>query len=158
MKKLSIKQLAPMVAMLLTLGVTVASAGDFGGRGHRGMGGGMMKGLSQLDLTETQKTEIRRIMESRNAALESLRSRFQADRDALKAAADAPSPDPASVGAAYLRVRANGETMRAERQKTMEEVRAVLTNEQREKFDAMKQNIKERQRGMGRSIQGKRSL
>ena len=158
MKKLSIKQLAPMVAMLLTLGVTVASAGDFGGRGHRGMGGGWMRGLSQLDLTETQKTEIRRIMESRHAALESLRERFQADRDALKAAADAPSPDAAAVGAAYLRVRANGETMRAERQKTMEEVRAVLTNEQREKFDAMKQNIKERRRGMGRGLQGKRSL
>lgn len=162
MKKLSIKQLAPMVAMLLTLGVTLASAEDFarGGKGgHRGMGGrGLMRGLSQLDLTETQKTEIRRIMESRHAALESLRDRFQADRDALKAAADAPSPDAAAVGAAYLRVRANGETMRAERQKTMEEVRAVLTNEQREKFDAMKQNIKERRRGMGRGLQGKRSL
>ena len=117
MKKLSIKQLAPMVAMLLTLGVTLASAEDFarGGKGgHRGMGGrGLMRGLSQLDLTETQKTEIRRIMESRHAALESLRDRFQADRDALKAAADAPSPDAAAVGAAYLRVRANGETRRA---------------------------------------------
>lgn len=153
MKKLSIKQLAPAVAMLLALGVTLASAEDFargGHGGHRGMGGhGIMKGLSRLDLTEAQKTEVRRIMESRHAALESLRSRFQAERDALRAAADAPSPDPAAVGAAYLRVRANGETMRAERQKTMEEVRAVLTNEQREKFDTMKENVKERRRGMG---------
>jgi len=149
MKKLAIKQLAPAVAMLLTLGVTMASAEDFGRGGHRRMGGGIMKGLGRLDLTETQKTEIRRIMESRRAALEPLRSRFQADRDALRAAADASSPDVAAVGAAYLRVRANGETMRAERQKTMEEVRAVLTNEQREKFDSMKQNMRERRRGMG---------
>ncbi|HZI67443.1 MAG TPA: Spy/CpxP family protein refolding chaperone [Thermoanaerobaculia bacterium] len=158
MKKLSIKQLAPMVAMLLTLGVTVASAGDFGGRGHRGMGGGWMRGLSQLDLSETQKADIRRIMESRHAALESLRERFQADRDALKAAADSPSADPAAVGAAYLRVRANGETMRAERQKTMEEVRAVLTNEQREKFDTMKQNMKERRGKFGRGKAGRSKL
>jgi len=157
MKKLSIKQLAPAVAMLLTLGVTLASAEDSARGGHRGMGGrGILKGLSRLDLTETQKTEVRRIMESRHAALESLGSRFQADRDALRAAADAPSADPTAVGAAYLRVRANGETMRAERQKTMEEVRAVLTNEQREKFDAMKESFKERRRGMG--DRGKRGL
>jgi Spy/CpxP family protein refolding chaperone len=157
MKKLSIKQLAPAVAMLLTLGVTLASAEDFAGGGHRGMGGGIMRGLSRLDLTETQKTEIRRILESRHAALESLRSRVQADRDALRAAADAPSPDPAAVGAAFLRVRANGEVMRAERQKTMEEVRAVLTNEQREEFDAMRENFRDRHRGMG-GRGGKRGL
>ncbi len=153
MKKPSIKQLAPRVALLLTLGVTVASAGDFGRGGHRGMGGGgILRGLSRLDLTENQKTEVRRIMESRHSALESLRSRFQSDRDALRAAADAPSPSPAAVGAAYLRVRANGETMRAERQKTMEEVRATLTNEQREKFDSMREKRKDRRRDkLGRS-------
>lgn len=153
MKKMSIKQLAPMVAMLLTLGVTVASAGDFGRGGHRGISGGMMRGLSRLDLTETQKADIRRIMEARHAELKSLHERFQADRDALRATAESPSPEPAAVGAAYLRVRANGETMRAERMKTMEEVRAILTNEQREKFDTMKENRKERRRGgrVGRS-------
>ena len=149
MKKLSMKQLAPMVAMLLTLGVTVASAGDFSGRGHRGMRGGMMKGLSQLDLSESQKADIKRIMESRHAELKSLHERFQADRDALRAAAEATSPDPAAVGAAYLRVQANGETMRAERTKTREEVRAILTNEQREKFDSMKENMKSRRGNKG---------
>ena len=154
MKKPTIKQLAPVAALLLALGVTVASADDFGRGGHRGMRGGMMRGLSHLDLSESQKADIKRILESRHAALESLRTRFQADRDALRAAADAPSPDAAAVGAAFLRVRANGETMRAERQKTMEEVRAVLSNEQREKFDTMKENFKERRRGMGRGKRG----
>lgn len=155
MKKLTIKQLAPMAALLLALGVTVASADDFGRGGHRGMRGGMlMRGLSRLDLSESQKADIKRILESRHAALEPLRTRFQADREALRAAADAPSPDAAAVGAAYLRVRANRETKRAERQKTMEEVRAVLTNEQREKFDTMKENFRERRRGMGRGRLG----
>ena len=154
MKKPTIKQLAPVAALLLALGVTVASADDFGRGGHRGMRGGMMRGLSHLDLSESQKADIKRILESRHAALESLRTRFQADREALRAAADAPSPDAAAVGAAFLRVRANGETMRAERQKTMEEVRAVLSNEQREKFDTMKENFKERRRGMGRGKRG----
>jgi Spy/CpxP family protein refolding chaperone len=135
--------------LLLTLGVTVASAEDFARGGHRGMRGGMLRGLARLDLSETQKADIRRIMETRHAALEPLRERFQADRDALRAAAEAQSADPAAVGAAFLRVRANRETMRAERQKTMEEIRAVLTVEQREQFDAMRQNSRERHRGMG---------
>ena len=156
MKKLTINQLAPVAALLLTLGVTVASAEDFARGGHRGMRGGMLRGLSRLDLTEAQNTDIKRIMESRRAALEPLRDRFQADREALRAAADAPSPDPSAVGAAFLRVRSNRETMRAERQKTMEEVRAVLTNEQRETFDAMRENFRERHRGAGG--RGKRVL
>lgn len=159
MQKRTIKQLAPLAALLLTLGVTVASAEDFARSGHRGMRGGMLRGLARLDLSETQKADIKRIMESRHAALEPLRERFQADREALRAAAEAPSPDPAAVGAAFLRVRANGETMRAERQKTMEEVRAVLTVEQREQFDAMKERFRDRHRGMGgKAGRGKRLL
>lgn len=157
MKRITIKQLAPAAALLLTLGVTAASAEDFARGGHRGMRGGMLRGLARLDLTETQKADIKRIMESRHAALEPLRERFQADREALRAAAEAQTPDPAAVGAAFLRVRANRETMRAERQKTMEEIRAVLTNEQREQFDAMRERFRDRHRGMG-GRGGKRSL
>lgn len=157
MKKLTIKQLAPAAALLLTLGVTVASAEDFARRGHHGMRGGLLRGLARLDLSEAQRAEIRRIMGSRHAALEPLRERFQADREALRAAAEATSPDPAAVGAAFLRVRANGETMRAERQKTMEEIRAVLTNEQREQFDAMREHMRDRHRGRG-GRGGKRGL
>jgi Spy/CpxP family protein refolding chaperone len=155
MKKPTIKQLAPVAALLLTLGVSAASAEDFARGGHRGKGGGMwMRGLSRLDLSETQKAEIRGIRESRRAAHAPLRTRCRADRVALRAAADAPSPDAATVGAAFLRVRANRETMRAERQKTMGEVRAVLTNEQRERFDTMRENFRERHRGMGRGRPG----
>jgi Spy/CpxP family protein refolding chaperone len=69
---------------------------------------------------------------------------MRADREALDAAAEAQSPNPAAVGAAYLKVRANRETMRAEHRATMEQIRAILTPEQQEKFDTMKQRRKER--------------
>ena len=141
MKRIAIRQLAPVAALLFALGATVASAGDDHGR-HGKMGGrsGMMHGLSRLDLTEAQKAEVKRIMESRKPTFESLHERARADWEALDAAAEAQSPNPATVGAAYLRVRANREAMKAERQAMMDQVRTILTPEQREKLDTMKQN------------------
>jgi Spy/CpxP family protein refolding chaperone len=149
MKRSAIRQLAPVAALLFTLGATLASAQDAPHRyakmgGHGKMGFGMMRGLARLDLTEAQKTQVKGIMESRKATFESLRERMRADREALDAAAEAQSPNPAAVGAAYLKVRANRETMRAEHRATVEQIRSILTPEQQEKFDTMKQHRKER--------------
>jgi protein CpxP len=148
MKRFATRQLAPVAALLFALGATLASAQDAPRHakmgGHGKMGFGMMRGLARLDLTEAQKTQVKGIMESRKATFESLRERMRADREALDAAAEAQSPNPAAVGAAYLKVRENRETMRAEHRATMEQIRAILTPEQQEKFDTMKQRRKER--------------
>jgi periplasmic protein CpxP/Spy len=141
MKRIAIRQLAPVAALLFALGGTLASAQDDHGR-HGKMGGGgfgMMHGLSRLDLTDSQKAEVKRIMDARKATFDSLHERARADWEALDAAADARSPNPATVGAAYLKVRANREAMKAERQALMDQIRAILTPEQRDKLDAMKQ-------------------
>jgi Spy/CpxP family protein refolding chaperone len=144
MKTIAIRQLAPVtaLALLFTLGVTVASAHDGGRRGK--MGGFGMHGLSRLDLTESQKAEVKRIMESRKATIESLREQIRADREALDAAAEAQSPNPSTVGAAYLKVRADREAMRAEHKATMDQIRSVLTPEQQQKMDTMKEKRMER--------------
>lgn len=140
MKRIAIRQLAPAAALLFALGATVASAQDDHGR-HGKMGGGlgMMHGLSRLDLTDSQKAEVQRIMDARKATFESLRERARADWEALDAAADAQSPNPATVGAAYLKLRASREAMQAERKALMDQIRSILTPEQRDKLDAMKQ-------------------
>jgi protein CpxP len=147
MKNLVIRKLAPAMALLFTLGVTLASADDMRpgrkGMGH-GMGGGIMRGLSRLDLTEDQKAEVRRIMDARRATFEALHARMEADAKALREAADGSSPDPAAVGAAYLRVRADREALRAEKQAAMEQVRSILTAEQKERLDSMRETRKER--------------
>ena len=141
MKRIAIRQLAPVAALLFTLGATLASAQDDHGRhGKNGGRFGMMHGLSRLDLTEAQKADVKRIIESRKATFDSLHERARADWEALDAAAEAQSPNAATVGAAYLKVRANREAMRAERQALMDQVRAILTPEQRQKLDTMKQD------------------
>ena len=149
MKRFGIRQLAPAVVLLFALGATLASAQD-GRPGHWKMGGfGIMRVLSRLDLTESQKTEVRRIKDSRKATFESLHERTRSDWEALQAAAAVQSPDTSAVGAAFLKLRADREALRAERQSTMQEIRSILTTEQKEKFDGMIEARKERRGRMG---------
>jgi Spy/CpxP family protein refolding chaperone len=139
------------MALLFALGATLASAQDAPHR-HGKMGGfGLMRGLSRLDLTDSQKADVHRIMESKKATFESLRERNRADWGALQTAADTPSPNASEVGAAYLKLRAGRKAMRAEHKATLEQIRSVLTSEQKEKLDTMIQQRKERsgdRRGM----------
>jgi periplasmic protein CpxP/Spy len=148
MKKVTVRQLAAATALLFTLGVALASAQD--GRHEHGMGKmgghgfGMMRGLKRLDLTETQKADVKRIMESRKPTFESLRERARADWEALHELSQGSSPDSSAVGAAFLKLRTTREALHAERESTMQEIRSILTPEQREKLDTMKQERKER--------------
>jgi periplasmic protein CpxP/Spy len=147
MKHLGIRKFAPAMALLFTVGVTLASAEDSRlgrkGMGH-GMGGGILRGLSRLNLTDDQKAEVRRIMDARRATFEALHAKIDADAQALREAADGSSPDPAVVGAAYLRVHADRKALRAEKQAAMDQVRSILTPEQKERLDSMRENRKER--------------
>ena len=150
MKNGKLRKFAPVAALLFALGVTLASADDgrMGRHGFgRGMGGGMLRGLARLDLTEEQKADVKRIVESHKTTFEALHGKIRTDSEALDQLADAPSPDPAAVGTAFLKVRADRQALRAERQEVMQEIRAILTPEQREKFDTMREMRKERMRG-----------
>jgi len=139
MKKVAIRQLVPATALLFALGVTLASAQD-APSGHRKMGGfGILRGLSRLDLTESQKNDVRRIMDARKATFESLHERTRADRKALRAVSEVSAPDTSAVGAAFLKLRSDRVALRAERESTMKEIRSLLTNEQREKLDTMRE-------------------
>src|SRR6186713_1098164 len=102
MKKVAVRQLAAATALLFTLGVALASAQDgrhvHGKMGGRGFG---MRGLSQLGLTDSQKADVQRIMDSRRATFESLRERARADWQALHDLSSGSAPDRAAVGAAF---------------------------------------------------------
>ncbi|HEY3173629.1 MAG TPA: Spy/CpxP family protein refolding chaperone [Thermoanaerobaculia bacterium] len=156
MKRFATRQLVPAMALLFTLGVTVASAQD-APSGHRKTGGfGIMRGLSQLDLTESQKNDVRRIMDSRKATFESLHERARADWEALRAVSEGSAPDTAAVGAAFLKVRSDREALRAERESMMKEIRSLLTTEQKEKLDTMKEEHREHFRDrMGQGSPGR---
>ena len=143
MKKLAIRQLAPAMALLITLGVTMASAQD-GSSGHRKMGGfGILRGLSKLNLTESQKNDVRQILDSRKATFQSLHEQARANWDALRTVSDSPAPDTSAVGAAFLKLRASRQALRAERESAMQEIRSHLTTEQKNQLDTMKQQRRE---------------
>lgn len=149
MKRFAIRRLAPSMVLLFTLGATAASAGDFAPAGHRLRG--TMRMLSRLDLTEAQKSDIRRIFEARGPAFLALRERARTDRQALRAAAEAEPPNTSAVGAAFLKVRADRKDLRAERRNTLDQVRAVLTPAQRERLDEILQARRDRRhRAMAR--------
>ena len=144
MKKLAIRQLAPAMALLFTLGVTMASAQD-GSSGHRKMGGfGILRGLSKLNLTDSQKNDVRQILDSRKATFQSLHQQARANWDALRTVSESPAPDTSAVGAAFLKLRASRQALRAERESAMQEIRSHLTTEQKNQLDTMKQEHRER--------------
>jgi periplasmic protein CpxP/Spy len=150
MKKFAIRQLAPAIALLFTLGVTLASAQD-ASSGHRKMGGfGFLRGLSRLNLTESQKNDAHRILDSHRATFQSLHEQARANWDALRTVSESQAPDTSAVGAAFLKLRASRQALRAERASAMQEIRSVLTTDQKNQLDTMKQQRQERfgHRGM----------
>jgi len=103
--------------------------------GQNRLAQGIRAALSTLDLSDAQKEKIKAIFESHKEEGAALRARTKADREALKAAASAAKPDPAVVGAAFLKVRADGEAAKATMKAVRAEIDAVLTPEQRAKLD-----------------------
>jgi Spy/CpxP family protein refolding chaperone len=148
-KKLVVRQLAAATALLFTLGVALASAQD-GRHGKMGAHGFGMRGLSQLNLTDSQKADVQRIMDSRKATFESLRERARTDWQALHDLSAGSAPDRSAVGAAFLKLQADRDALRAERQSAMQEVRSILTPEQKSTLDTLREQRKERfsRRGM----------
>ena len=72
--------------------------------------------MATLDLSDAQKEKVKAIFASHKEQFQAFRTQAKANREALKAAASAENPDPAVVGAAFLKVRADGKAMKAQRE------------------------------------------
>lgn len=128
-------------ALTLGLGAGAASAprplpDGGGGRGPRM---GRAEGMARfLGLSEAQKTQVRELMEARRTEHEALREKLDQNRDELKKALEAASPDPVAVGEIAIEGHRLHEQGRALRDAQDQAVSKVLTPEQQAKFDAMK--------------------
>jgi Spy/CpxP family protein refolding chaperone len=91
--------------------------------------------MATLDLTDAQKDKVKAIFASHKDEGMAFRTQAKANREALTAAASAAKPDAAAVGAAFLKVRADGEAARAKMKAVRAEIDTVLTPEQRAKLD-----------------------
>jgi Spy/CpxP family protein refolding chaperone len=146
------------LALVTGTGVAVTAAREQGPRGFmgqigpggpgRGPGGpgGFVPGLRALDLTETQREQVKAAMESHKAEFEAQATKMQAARQALDAVVTADTLDEAAIrqkSADVAVVEADGAVLRA---KVHTEVWALLTPEQQQKAKTL-QAQRESRRG-----------
>jgi len=131
------KRLATAAA---TLSLLLAGSAAFAGQGPHGgregaPGQGLKAALATLDLTDAQQAKVKALLQGEKPKYDALREEGRAAREALRAAAKAEKPDPATVGTAFLRADAHRKTVRAEREASRQKLEALLTPEQRAKLE-----------------------
>lgn len=126
-----------MLVVLLSAGLCLAQPVLAGpGGGHRGEpeAAYLLKGLKGLDLTDTQRAQIKTLMETARANLPS-RESMQSTHQAMQALIKAPQFD--AVAARQLLEGMQDKQLEAQlnRLKLQHDIRAVLTDEQKAKLD-----------------------
>jgi len=127
-----------------------AGMGPMGGPGARGgqVVRALRTALGTLELTDDQKSRIQVIFESKKEGFQALRTQMRADAKALHDAANAAAPDPATVGAAFLKLKDDRAGAKDQFDALMADVKAVLTADQRTRLDASLATLKQlRRRG-----------
>jgi Spy/CpxP family protein refolding chaperone len=122
---------ALILAGALSAGAAIAQPAPGAGR----FGRGIRAAMATLDLTDAQKTQVQAIFASQKTDTAAFRAQVQADRAALKAAASAANPDPAAVGAAFLKVQADRQAAVAKMTAVKAQINAVLTPAQQAKLE-----------------------
>jgi protein CpxP len=155
MKQLSrIKKMAIAGAMACALAVPVVMAqtdngGTKGGRhgqfGHRGERGGFgMMGFRQLDLTDAQKAQLKQIHENHRQALAPVMEQIRTKRQEMRAASEGGTVNEAVIAQKLAEIAPLEAKVIAERARVRQESLAVLTTEQKAKFDQMREQAKTR--------------
>jgi protein CpxP len=107
--------------------------GFMGRRGPGGPGGGLTLPLRGLDLTETQREQVRTAVDAHKAEFDAVRTRMRAAQSALQAAVTAEAFDEAAVRQKSVDVAAVEADAAVLRAKVHSEVWALLTPEQQQK-------------------------
>lgn len=145
-----LKTSATQLALVLAVAAAALSEGlVLAGPGARWPAGGPIQAaLASLDLTADQQARVRALLDQEQPQLASLRDLSRAAQQALEVTLEPATPEPAAVGSAYLKVRAAHDAMRAEMSKFHDGVAALLTADQRSKFEA---SLGAQTEGRGRS-------
>jgi len=93
--------------------------------------------VSALNLSTDQKVQWEAIHQQLEASMKPLFDQHRAAEQQLNAAADASNPDPATIGRAYLALRAVGKQIKEAHESTKAKIEAILTPDQKAKFDAI---------------------
>ena len=132
-----------------------------GGRGGDRMHGGRRGGRGfergfarDLNLTEAQRMQIRAIHDKYRPRIEAIHEQFKSQSDAARALRQ--KGDTAGARAAFQRLRTDMQArLQPIHQQQQTEIRNLLTAEQRTKFDAAQQRMKERMQNHEKNGRGK---
>ncbi|HEX3071510.1 MAG TPA: Spy/CpxP family protein refolding chaperone [Thermoanaerobaculia bacterium] len=102
-----------------------------------GMGPGAGEIASALNLSTDQKVQWDAIHSQLEASVKPLFDQHHAAEQQLQAAADATNPDATAVGRAFLAMRAIDKQIQSAHESTHAKLTAILTPDQKAKFDAM---------------------
>jgi Spy/CpxP family protein refolding chaperone len=150
---------ASMAAGLLAIGAAVAVPGHLshrgGGFGEIGFGGGIGRALASLDLTEDQKTQVKAILKDEQPKLDPLVDELLRSKRALFDSVHARTFDEKTVRAAASdSVKAQAD-LAVEKARMMSRFRGLLTDEQQDRLDAIRQRFEDRMQkrvGLARTI------
>ncbi len=131
------------VAGLFAAGVAVAGPRPMD-RGHGWHGGPKMPFLSQLNLSEDQKTQVKAIFDEEHAKIAPLAEKSMQARHALGEAIHAAAFDESAVRAAAAQAAIVESDLAVERARLASRIRAVLTPDQQKQMDALRQQSLER--------------
>lgn len=132
MKRLITIALATMTIATIALAQQPRRMGPNGGPG-----GPPPRELAEfLGLTSTQQTQIDALHQSLRATIDPLMEQKRAADDQLHALVDVASPDPTAVGRQFLAMHAIDQQIKAAHDATEQKVAALLTADQRVKFEA----------------------
>jgi Spy/CpxP family protein refolding chaperone len=90
-----------------------------------------------LGLSTDQKVQFDAIHQQLEASMKPLIDQHRAAEQQLQALVEAPSPDATAVGTQFLAMRAIDKQIRAAHDATKQKIDAILTPDQKAKFDAM---------------------
>jgi protein CpxP len=111
-------------------------------RGEKGRGPGLKALFRGIELTQSQRDQIKTVNEKYRGQFQTLRESLKPD---LKAAREARQRgDTVAARAAWERTNAGRERMRALTQQQLGEVRALLTQEQQQTLDRNAQQMRDR--------------
>jgi len=100
-----------------------------------------------LKLTEQQVATLRTLLADLKETTEPIREEGKALREALRAEIEAATPNACEVGTAALAVHDNHEEIEVARQAFDTAFTAILTPEQRTKYEALKELLRPRREG-----------
>ena len=121
--------------------------GMWGGRGH----GGALRGIT---LSDAEKAKLKAVHEKYGAQSKSLRESLKPAMDEARAARQ--KGDTAAVKAVWARNKAGRDKMKALRDGEQAEIRASLTSEHQQAFDANVAKLKDRRAEAGKDRKEKR--